>query len=394
VRPFRKVDATRGTRLGSHGGDFFTVPASHGSLIEARPGGLAKLSQVETLAAPPRAPEPPKPADVVSPRGNVTASERRRALRVEDPLSRLNDAQKEALRRVGQAAEKLSNAAYPRLVMIAAGMGYSEADVRRVLEFVRSEAEPHIYFTPQQVFPGAGDVISGFLASGRYQNQFETGISSGSLLPIDGRDVWEKDLFRGAYHTHPLIPSERPKYGVLNTEGVYVRAAARFGWFYLVLKPELRPRITLTARDSGWGQPDRVGTLEHSAHVLANMLPISLKAIFQHVLTGQHHETPDYREIQVHGPVEFAKDIARVVAPVEYSTVSTALLRDFVEKFNLPLFWYDRKMLVAPRQRAGKSISITWTQKFGRWTVPACVRSRGFLVAQSHADQNRGQPAA
>ena len=52
-----------------------------------------------------------------------------------------------------------------------------------------------------------------FFKEGVYRNQFETGLSSGSLSAFPGgaRDTWESALFGGAYHTDGVTASERPK---------------------------------------------------------------------------------------------------------------------------------------------------------------------------------------
>jgi hypothetical protein len=58
-------------------------------------------------------------------------------------------------------------------------------------------------------------VAEALLKEGVYRNQFETGLSSGSMSAFPGgeRDRWENTLFAGAYHVQGVTGSERPKYG-------------------------------------------------------------------------------------------------------------------------------------------------------------------------------------
>lgn len=55
--------------------------------------------------------------------------------------------------------------------------------------------------------------IDRLMDSGIYTNQFVTRISNGGVtaFPGGGRDIWERDMFGGAYHSKDTVDEERPK---------------------------------------------------------------------------------------------------------------------------------------------------------------------------------------
>ncbi len=265
-----------------------------------------------------------------------------------DPLARLNETQKSALALARSHAALLSGNALPRLQRIVTGNGFSEAELQRVLDYVRDEAPLHVYFNSNRMLPRGPSVLESFLMDGQYKNQFETRVSGGTLAPTAGgsRDGWEQINFRGAYHTHALIPSERPKYGVLNAEGLTVRGASQYGASILVLKPEVKLRSTFTPADSGHPDASLVATPEHAAHALAETA--GLKLILQHVL-GRPLGAPGHRytEAQVHGPLELDKDVAQIIAPDAERYTLKDKYRALSRKYNVPLFWNDGRRFVS-----------------------------------------------
>ncbi len=116
-----------------------------------------------------------------------------------------------------------------------------------------------------------------------------------------------------------------------------------------MLRPEVKLRSTLTPDDSGVATADLVGTPEHVAHTLAKTE--GLPTIMDHVLGRPPGKTPDryrYTEAQIHGPVAFSKDIARLVAPeVARRQALADLYRAFSRQFDVPLFWYDGRRFVS-----------------------------------------------
>jgi hypothetical protein len=274
--------------------------------------------------------------------------------------SRLNDTQRSVL--LDTRARAASNAVSARPVLITkfAALGRTEADLDKVLAFLRNKAQITLTFRPDRPMtpcssalsssdPNAKTVIDGFLESDEYQNQFQKKISGGTLAPVDGsmRDEAEKRIFVAGYHGHPLIPSERPKYGSLNLLRSANGSAAQYGCCYLVFKNEVKERVTFTAGDSFGAQAGDVGTIEHLEHLLLRRH--DLKNIIR-VALGEDGRGDDtgysYIEAQVHGPVEFAKDFEALVISAGYrGTPSEPKLRAFAKKNGLKVLWHDEKQV-------------------------------------------------
>ena len=74
-----------------------------------------------------------------------------------------------------------------------------------------------VHFHPDRFGFRGTTVAEALLKEGVYRNQFETGLSSGSMSAFPGgeRDRWENTLFGGVYHAQAVTGSERPKYGAL-----------------------------------------------------------------------------------------------------------------------------------------------------------------------------------
>ncbi len=273
----------------------------------------------------------------------VSTLETRRA----EQLALLNPTQRSALDLAAAHASMLSITAKPALELDLQGLGLSAAETQRVLDYLRDEASLHIYFNPQRKLRRGGLALSSYFSSGLYKNQFETRTSGATLTPDPGgtRDRWERILFRGAYHDHPLIPEERPKYAVLNAEGLTVPgASACYGDGIFVLKPEVKARTTITSTDTSYCAVERLGTPEYAAHVLGGLWTTKgMDAISTHVLGKRVPTTEEfhhYIEAQVHGPIDLARDVEQIVLHTSLREVAPGV-RALSRKFNIPLFWND-----------------------------------------------------
>ena len=112
--------------------------------------------------------------------------------------------------------------------------------------------------------------------------------------------------------------------------------AAQYGKSYLLMRPETRARCTITSRDSC--RDDAVlGTLDHCAHVLLHVLqrcpaergarrslaevllrlgdPTQRGALdeIQAKVSALRSLALDYMELQIHGTVQFKRDVTFVV---------------------------------------------------------------------------------
>jgi len=262
--------------------------------------------------------------------------------------SRLNETQKKALRTAEASAKKESAAKRAALVARAKKLGFTEAELDTVLEHLKTSAQITINFQPDKKTTSGKPLIDAFLAEGRYVNQFESKITSGSFGPTPGsaRDGWEKTIFRGDYHDHPLDPKERPKYGSLNAEEGAAGGATHYGNSFLVLKDGVKNRLTMTPSDSSGANAGQVGTSEYIGVILndPSVSDQKFQAIMNRALgrpvppgsTGY-----GYIEVQVHGPVDFKTDVARIVANAMYrgNADYERKLREFAAQLGVQLDW-------------------------------------------------------
>lgn len=212
------------------------------------------------------------------------------------------------------------------------------------------------------------------------RKQFETSTSSGKLCS-SSRTTWEDALFHEAYQEAEA--HERPKYGVLNiyNSQTGVHAAVQYGKSYFELTYATRFRTTFTPKDSCAVKSDSVGTVEAYAHVLLewemeetlHVVEVARRAVALarwkdggreggNRGSGRRevHPPPQtsghfFKELQIHGPVELGKDVARLVVHPFYrkkekkkeggtQQVETAFLKlvhRFREKHGVPVVWMD-----------------------------------------------------
>lgn len=111
------------------------------------------------------------------------------------------------------------------------------------------------------------------------------------------------------------MPSERVKYGTVNftNDPKGVKACEGYGSSYFLLKPSVKTRCTLTDMDSGYYYSS-VGTFQFCFHILNKLTDDEIKAAFSasRGLEVSSDSIGVYKEIQVHGPIEFKEDIERI----------------------------------------------------------------------------------
>ena len=88
-------------------------------------------------------------------------------------------------------------------------MGYTFDELAATLRHIERDA-------PVVIHVRADQDLAQFLKDMKYRSRFETGKGRG-CSDMKQRESWERALFDGAYDG--CIPSERPKYGVLNIAG-------------------------------------------------------------------------------------------------------------------------------------------------------------------------------
>lgn len=264
-------------------------------------------------------------------------------------LGRLNQTQRNALDKVATLAPSTQAIYHDSVVRRVMGLGFTEADLQAALEFVGAKASITVNFQLDKVLPEGVAVIDSMMVGGTLKNQFETRISGGywSDFAGDSRDQWEEILFQGAYHDHPLIPEERPKYGALDIAGFANGGAPQYGNSYLVLKQNVLARTTFTSMDSSKCTAKDVGTATYFEHVLWGVSTPMLRGLLETALGRRTAEVANptrYIEAQVHGPVDLARDVASVVVSTEFrGTPYETRVKAFAARHNLPLFWHDTK---------------------------------------------------
>jgi hypothetical protein len=236
-----------------------------------------------------------------------------------------------------------------------------------------------LHFHPDRLGIRKMPVVEGLLADGVYRNQFETGLTTGSLSAFPGgaRDSWENRLFGGAYHAEGVTASERPKYGALELVRFPDGPIPRFGSCYFVLRPSVATRTSLTfAGSEDPRATERLGMIDRMHGVMAALLseiddggmasppwpPFRAPTLGVSNLTiprlrdtvrelrqsrrdpsdGEPGRVLDTQiEAHVHGPVELQHDVELLVADPAFSTTDTgARLRELASRYEIPLRWH------------------------------------------------------
>ncbi len=244
---------------------------------------------------------------------------------------------------------------------------------------VQEHARVVIHFHPDRFGPRKVPVAEALLNEGLYRNQFETGLSSGSLTAFSGgeRDSWERVIFGAAYHGGAVHASERPKYGALELVRYPDGPIPRFGSCYFVLRPTVSSRTSFTFMGSEDPRAvERLGSITRMHCVMNALLaeieegalatpqwpPYRAPTLGVPNLTIQRllnilHELPQSRsepafgkagrvldtgiEAQVHGPVDLDQDVELLVADPSFATTTVGdYLRALASKFRFPLQWH------------------------------------------------------
>jgi len=302
-------------------------------------------------------------------------------------LSCLSASQRVALRHVEAAARRAEAADRARIADLLAPAGCDFDDYARALECVRGHARIVLHFHPDRLGSNSTTVAEALLEDGVYRNQFETGLSSGSVSAFPGgeRDAWENNLFGGAYHADGVKNPERPKYGALELVRYPDGPIPRFGSCYFVLRQSVAERTSFTFMGSEDSRAtERVGTIGRMHGVMAALLaevqaggmatppwpPYRAPTLgvaqltiprLLHVLhelvrprkdpaSGKAGRVLDTQiEAQVHGPINLHRDVELLVADPSFAASDTgAVLRELAQRHDIPLLWHCGFRLAVP----------------------------------------------
>jgi hypothetical protein len=292
-------------------------------------------------------------------------------------IEKLSKAQRAALRAVEETAARLEAGAYDRLTTDLRSCRCSIEQFEEAMRSIRAHARVAVHFHPDRFGRKPITVAEALLKEGFYQNQFETGLSSGGRTAFPGgdRDRWEKDLFGGAYQAPGVNSVERPKYGALALVRYPDGPTPRFGSCYFVLRRTVSRRCSFTFSGSEQALAiERVGTIDKMAGVMA--------ALFREVASGEGAKVPwppfvaptlgiekltiprlldilcrelslpptdpstgmpgrvldTCVEAQVHGPIDLRNDIERlVIDPAFDGTTTGAVLNEISRRYEIPI---------------------------------------------------------
>ena len=219
-----------------------------------------------------------------------------------------------------------------------------------------------IHFHPDRFDTHGRTVLESLLATGAYQNQFQSGISNGGLTAFKGgqRDIWEQDLFGGFYQQELATISDRPKYGALDLFGFADGAAPRFGSCYFRLSSQATQRCTFSSKDS-YFNPEEIGTadyllpivwtwaqeyqndqtvkeqaLESFSELLHTIQNLSMSSFKE--LAGR--KLDEYVEAQIHSSISLQEDIISLVVDGSFQhTEIEPQLEQLCGQFDIELQW-------------------------------------------------------
>jgi hypothetical protein len=253
-----------------------------------------------------------------------------------------------------------------------------------------------LHFHPDRFGLKSTTVAQALLEDGVYCNQFETGLSSGSVSAFPGgeRDAWESTLFGGAYHADGVTNSERPKYGALELVRYPDGPIPRFGSCYFVLRQSVVERTSFTFMGSEDRRAtERVGTIGRMHSVMAALLaeieaggmaippwpPYRAPTLGVAQLTiprllhllyelAQPREDPALGkagrvldtqiEAQVHGPINLHRDVELLVADPSFAASATgAALCELAQQYGIPLHWHCGFQLAVPDDFRGPAMT-------------------------------------
>jgi hypothetical protein len=289
---------------------------------------------------------------------------------IENPQSgHLLPYQRKALEHIQELAARVSSTAGDDIRAILERAGLHESVYDDAIESVRIHARVALHFHPERLSRTGRTVADGLLRTGVYKSQFETGLSGGSPSAFPGgeRDLWESQLFGGAYHEPAVSPAGRPKYGALAVMDHPDGPAPRFGSCYFLLHPEVSKRSTFTFGSSHEPHaPERTGTLDVLDPVMAPLLAqfeqgsgafgvddLTLAGLLARLTSGLSKPFLDpqtrplgrtldsFIEAQIHGDIRLNQDVERLVAdPAFRDHPIGASLAAISTKFEIPLSWH------------------------------------------------------
>ena len=283
-------------------------------------------------------------------------------------MKNLTDSQLSAIDCFRQHAIKRKDDASSTIRHILKMSNISDNLYENSINKLKEHAQVAFHFHPDRLDADMTTVAESLLNSGMYKSQFETRISNGSVSAHSGgdRDLWEKELYKGAYHSGEFDGKERAKYGALNVFKHPDGPAPRFGSCYFLLKPEVSKRCTYTYLDSH-NIPEERGTIDEFDDIISALF---IEIFTRDFALGEHdlnttkfikflsneiaiprkdfqrdnskRNLNHYIEVQVHGDVSLEKDVDCLVADPSFKNTDTGNhFQEMAKKYGFKLFWHS-----------------------------------------------------
>jgi hypothetical protein len=232
---------------------------------------------------------------------------------------------------------------------------------------LKSCAKVALHFHPDRLDPNLKSVAQALNEQGFYKSQFETLLSNGKVAPHLGgdRDLWERQLYGGAYNLEGTHNSHRPKYGALDVMRHADGPAPRFGSCYFVLKNHVNSRCSFTYLDSHL-DPKEKGTWDEFEDIMAALLSeafskdfalgeqdLSVPKLINYLLSMENIHQPflanrtarnlnHYIEAQVHGDISLQEDVESLVADPSFQETSIGdILENICRNYEIQLSWHS-----------------------------------------------------
>jgi len=198
---------------------------------------------------------------------------------------------------------------YFPLVSRLARMGYTQQQLDRFLTYIRDDVPLIIHVKEDRLYQLTLDT--------HYRSCFEVACRKSAY--IGKRIQWEDKMFDYAFVNKNR---DRPKYACLNVTGDICGSYETrvFGDFVITLQPHVRHRSTFIDRCSGpsaSGRAAHAATCEFYAHVVYSWTDEEIRAVLElnHLMGSKSDAMVGYKEVQIHGPIELAKDILSLSVP-------------------------------------------------------------------------------
>jgi len=222
-------------------------------------------------------------------------------------MSLNTNVQKAAVEYINTEAQKSSDAAKEEMIKRFTKLGLDNISFENTLMYIREIAPMIIHFR-------AKDVLKKFSEDYYYRNLFETKTSNGTTN-LESRTTKEDKIFNHIYKG--ADGSERIKYGALNflnsSQGISL--CNGYGESFLILKNNVRFRTTIASCNT-FGSNVILGNCMNFCHLLTTFSDNEIKNLSK-VAGGDFsiktYSGYNYKEIQIHGNVDFAKDIEKIV---------------------------------------------------------------------------------